>query len=147
MSRRRVVVTGLGVVAPNGIGIEPFWDALIAGRSGIGPITFFDASRFRSRIAGEVRDFVPERYMSAKTAKRSARFARLGIAAALEALKHAGIGVLAGEEGARAAVVLGSGIGAFDMFEEEHEAFLTKGPGRFHPLTVPMTQLSQTTSL
>jgi 3-oxoacyl-[acyl-carrier-protein] synthase II len=138
MNRRRVVVTGLGVVAPIGIGLEAFWDSLMAGRSGIGPITFFDASRFKSRIAGEIKDFDPEKYMSAKTAKRSARFARLAIAAGLEALQQSGVGTLAGEKGARGAVVLGSGIGAFDMFEEEHEAFLTKGQGKFHPLTVPM---------
>ncbi len=138
MSRRRVVVTGLGVVAPNGIGREAFWDALMAGRSGISPITHFDASRFKSRIAGQILDFDPERHMSAKVAKRSARFARFAIAAGLEALAHAGLGPLEGEAGARGAVVIGSGIGAFDMMEEEHEAFLTKGPGRFHPLTVPM---------
>ena len=138
MTRRRVVVTGLGVVAPNGIGVDAYWDALMAGRSGVGPITAFDASRFKSRIAGEIKDFDPERYMPAKTAKRSARFARLGIAAGLEAFAHAGLTPRAGEEGTRAAIVIGSGIGAFDMFEEEHEAFLTKGVGRFHPLTVPM---------
>jgi 3-oxoacyl-[acyl-carrier-protein] synthase II len=138
MTRRRVVVTGLGVVAPNGIGVEKFWEALIAGRSGIRPIQSFDASKHKSRIAGEVVDFDAEAHMSAKVAKRSARYARLAIAAGLEALEHSKIGTLEGEKGARAAIVIGSGIGAFDMFEAEHEAFLTKGIGRFHPLTVPM---------
>jgi 3-oxoacyl-[acyl-carrier-protein] synthase II len=138
MTRRRIVVTGLGVVAPNGVGVEAFWDALMAGRSGVAPIASFDASKHKSRIAGEVRDFDAESYMPPKVAKRSARYARLAIAAGLEALRSAGIEPLEGEEGARAAIVIGSGIGAFDMFEAEHEAFLTKGIGRFHPLTVPM---------
>jgi 3-oxoacyl-[acyl-carrier-protein] synthase II len=138
MTRRRVVVTGLGVVAPNGTGVEAFWDALIHGRSGVGPITAFDASRHKSRIAGECRAFDAEAHMSPKVAKRSARYAQLAIAAGLEALQSSGLGELSGEAGARAAIVVGSGIGAFDMFEAEHEAFLTKGIGRFHPLTVPM---------
>ena len=69
MTRRRVVVTGLGVVAPNGIGVDAYWDALMAGRSGVGPITAFDASRFKSRIAGEIKDFDPERYRGAWVAR------------------------------------------------------------------------------
>jgi 3-oxoacyl-(acyl-carrier-protein) synthase len=96
MTRRRVVVTGLGVVAPNGIGVEKFWEALIAGRSGIRAIQSFDASKHKSRIAGEI-DFDPEAHMSAKVAKRSARYARLAIAAGLEALEHSKIGTLVGE--------------------------------------------------
>ena len=138
MTRRRVVVTGLGVVAPIGIGIEPFWESLIHGRSGVGPITAFDASPFKTRIAGEVKDFAAERYMSPKTAKRSARFAQIGITAALEAFGHAGLAPVEGDAGARSAIVMGSGIGAFDMFEREHESFIRRGPGKFHPLTVPM---------
>jgi len=139
MSERRVVVTGLGVCAPNGVGIEHFWSALIEGRSGVGPISAFDASALRSRIAGEVRSFVPEDRIPAKTAKRTARFAQLAVASALEAVENAG---LAGEESDalrhEAAVIVGSGIGAFDFFEREHIPFLEKGPGRFHPLTVPI---------
>ena len=91
MTRRRIVVTGLGVVAPNGVGVEAFWDALMAGRSGIRPIESFDASKHKSRIAGEVLDFDAEAHMSAKVAKRSARYARLAIAAGLEALEHSKI--------------------------------------------------------
>ena len=141
MSDRRVVVTGLGVCAPNGVGIESYWRALIEGRSGVGPISAFDASSLRSRIAGEVRDFVAEDHIPPKTAKRTARFAQLAVAAALEAARQAGLMAddAATEEARReAAVVVGSGIGAFDFFEREHIPFLEKGPGRFHPLTVPI---------
>jgi 3-oxoacyl-[acyl-carrier-protein] synthase II len=139
MRDRRVVVTGLGVCAPNGIGIEAYWTALIEGRSGVGPISCFDASGLRSRIAGEVRSFVPEEHIPAKTAKRTARFTQLALASALEAVENAG---LAGDDRADlrrdAAVIVGSGIGAFDFVEREHIPFLEKGPGKFHPLTVPL---------
>jgi len=139
MTQPRVVVTGLGVVAPNGTGVEAFWDALIAGRSGVRPIASFDASPLRSRIAGECVDFDADARLSPRTAKRTARFAQLGLGAALEAVAHAG---LAGDDAAdvrdRAAIVLGSGIGGFDFCEREHESFIAKGPGRFHPLTVPI---------
>ncbi|MEO6462148.1 MAG: beta-ketoacyl-ACP synthase II [Candidatus Eisenbacteria bacterium] len=139
MSDRRVVVTGLGVCAPNGVGIENYWSALIEGRSGVGPIAAFDASALRSRIAGEVLSFVPEDHITAKTAKRTARFTQLAVASALEAVRHAGLsGDAAAEARGDAAVVVGSGIGAFDFFEREHIPFLEKGPGRFHPLTVPI---------
>jgi 3-oxoacyl-[acyl-carrier-protein] synthase II len=139
--RRRVVVTGLGVCAPNGIGADAFFDALIHGRSGIGPIQAFDASALRSRIAGEVLDFDADAMLGGKTAKRSARFTQLALAAAQEALRAARLdGEDAVAEALRenVAVVIGSGIGGFDMLIAEHENFYTKGPGRFHPLTVPM---------
>lgn len=136
---RRVVVTGLGVCAPNGVGVEPYWSALVEGRSGVGPISAFDASGLRSRIAGEVRDFDPEHRLPGKTAKRTARFAQLAVAAALEAVERSCLSseAMAGVR-ADAAVVVGSGIGAFDFFEREHIPFLEKGPGKFHPLTVPI---------
>jgi 3-oxoacyl-[acyl-carrier-protein] synthase II len=139
MTQRRVVVTGLGVCAPNGTGVDAFWSALIAGRSGVRPISAFDASALRSRIAGEVVDFDAATRLPAKTAKRTARFAQLALGAALEAVESAG---LAGDDAAdirdRSAIVVGSGIGAFDFFEREHIPFLEKGPGKFHPLTVPL---------
>ncbi len=133
---RRVVVTGLGVCAANGGGVPAFWDALVNGRSGIGPITAFDASALRSRIAGEVRDVVPEERLSSKTLKRTARFAQLGLVAAFEALGHARLPEADTREDV--AVVVGSGIGGFDMLMREHAVFLERGPGRFAPLTVPM---------
>ncbi len=139
MTQRRIVVTGLGVCAPNGTGVEAYWSALLAGRSGVRPIAAFDASPLRSRIAGEVADFDAEARLGAKTAKRTARFSQLALVAALEAVDAAG---LAGDDAAdvrdRIAIIVGSGIGAFDFFEREHIPFLEKGPGRFHPLTVPL---------
>jgi len=130
----RVVVTGLGVTSPIGTGVEPFWDALVHGRSGIGPITLFDASGLRSRIAGEVRD-LDLTALPAKAVKRSARFTHLALAAAAEALAAAALPEASREN---AAVVVGSGIGGFDFLNREHETFLTRGPERFHPLTVPI---------
>ena len=139
MTQRRVVVTGLGVCAPNGTGVDAYWSALVAGRSGVRPIGAFDASALRSRIAGEVVDFDAATRLPAKTAKRTARFAQLALGAALEAVESAG---LAGDEAADirdgSAIIVGSGIGAFDFFEREHIPFLEKGPGKFHPLTVPL---------
>jgi 3-oxoacyl-[acyl-carrier-protein] synthase II len=132
----RVVVTGLGVLASNGSGVPRFWDALIHGRSGLGPITRFDASALRCRIAGEVKDFEPGALADNKTFRRSARFTQLALGAALEALADAGLEDAPDREDA--AVVVGSGIGGFDYLMEEHQSFLSRGPGRFKPLTVPM---------
>ena len=132
----RVVVTGLGVTASNGSGVARFWDALVNGRSGLGPITRFDASALRTRIAGEVKDLEPGALADNKTFRRSARFTQLALAAALEALNDAGLAEAPDREGA--AVVVGSGIGGFDYLMEEHQSFLSRGPGRFKPLTVPM---------
>jgi len=134
--RRRVAVTGLGVCAPNGVGVPAFWAALAAGRSGIGPITLFDASGLRSRIAGEVRDFDPAARLAPKTVKRSARFTQLALTAALEAVE--GARLPDGDDREDVAVIVGSGIGGFDMLMREHALFLERGPGRFAPLTVPM---------
>ncbi|MFN8588995.1 MAG: beta-ketoacyl-ACP synthase II [Candidatus Eisenbacteria bacterium] len=132
----RVVVTGLGVCAPNGLGVPAFRDALFAGRSGLGPITRFDASGLRSRIAGEVKDFDPARVLDPKLVRRTARFTQLAVAAAREALAEAGLPE--GEARDDDAVVIGTGIGGFDVLEREHEVFLARGPGRYAPLTVPV---------
>ncbi|NOT34539.1 MAG: beta-ketoacyl-ACP synthase II [Candidatus Eisenbacteria bacterium] len=132
----RVVVTGLGVAAPVGTGVEACWDALINGRSGIGPITRFDASGLRSRIAGEVLDLDAEARVSSKVLKRSARFTQLALVAALEAVADAGLAE--GAERENVAVVAGSGIGGFEYLNREHAVFLENGPGRFAPLTVPI---------
>lgn len=134
MTHRRVVVTGMGVCAANGVGAGPFWESLVAGRSGIAPIAAFDASRHCSRIAGEV-DFDPG-VLGSKIRKRTARFAQLALVAAREAVAQAGWPE--GFDRENVAVVVGSGIGGFDHLEREHRAFVEKGIGRFHPLTVPM---------
>ena len=136
MSTRRVVVTGLGVSSCVGTGVDKFWNALIHGCSGIGPITRFDASKLRSRIAGEVLDVDFEQRLSSKVYKRSARFTHLALVAAFEALEHSGLPT--GETREDVAVVVGSGIGGFDWLMQEHIVFLERGPGRMAPLTVPM---------
>jgi 3-oxoacyl-[acyl-carrier-protein] synthase II len=129
-----VVVTGLGVTSSIGTGVARFWDALVHGRSGVGPITRFDASLLRSRIAGEVRD-LDLVALPSKAIKRSARFTHLALAAAFEALEGAGLPEADRE---RCAVVVGSGIGGFEFLTREHGQFLQRGPERFHPLTVPI---------
>uniref|UniRef100_A0A832I251 3-oxoacyl-[acyl-carrier-protein] synthase 2 n=1 Tax=Eiseniibacteriota bacterium TaxID=2212470 RepID=A0A832I251_UNCEI len=131
----RVIVTGLGITCPVGTGVARAWDALVHGRSGIGPIRAFDASALRSRIAGEVRDVDPAASLPSKLVKRTARFIHLALLAAFEALEDAGLPPSAREG---TAVVAGTGVGGFEALEREHAAFLEKGPGRYHPLTVPM---------
>src|SRR5512141_2392628 len=110
MSRRRVVVTGLGLVSPVGIGVEESWSALLAGKSGIGPITLFDASTFPSRIAGEVKGFDPEQFMGKKEVRRNDRFIHFAMAAAEMAMKDAGLD-MAKEDAERVGCIVGAGIG------------------------------------
>ena len=133
---RRVVVTGLGIAAPVGTGVEAAWTNLIEGRSGIGSTQSFDASALRSRISGEVTDFKAEEHFSRKLIKRTARFTQLALVATQEALGQAGLDNK--DELEDVAVVVGSGIGGFDTQEEEHQTFLEKGPESFIPFTIPM---------
>ena len=125
--RRRVVITGLGAVSPNGIGICEFWQATRRGRSGIGPISFFDAERLPSRIAGEVKDFRPEEFLPANELRRTGRAVPLAIAATREALKHARVDTHAMTLDQRRAwgVVLGSGGGASDFTEEQYRLYFS----------------------
>lgn len=134
--KRRVVVTGLGVCSPVGMGIESTWDSLVAGRSGIDTIRAFDARDLRSRIAGEVTDFQPELLFPRKLLKRTARFCHLALAATGEAL--AGAGLDDGRDLESVAVIMGSGIGGVDVLEQQHTVFVSKGPGTIAPFTVPM---------
>lgn len=135
--RHRVVVTGLGVISPVGIGVEPFWSNLVEGRSGIGPITHFDASQLDCRFAGEVKDFDPTRYMERKEARHMDRFAQFAVAASLMAVEDAGLsGSL--PLGPRAGVIIGSGIGGMATLEEQSRILLEKGPRRVSPFFVPM---------
>lgn len=133
----RVVVTGLGVLSPAGIGIGPFWDSLTAGRSGIGPITRFDARDFPTRIAGEVKDFDPGQWLDRKEARRMDRFAQFAVAAAKMAVADAGLD-LENVDPDRMAVVFGSGIGGMQTFEEQARVLWEKGPDRVSPFFVPM---------
>ena len=142
MTRRRVVITGLGCVSPVGNTVAEAWDALLAGKSGIGPITKFDASTFACKIAGEVKGFDLESYMSAKEARSMDTFIHFGIAAASQAVADAGlpIGATLDEELAnRIGCVLGSGIGGLPMIEEVHAEFLQRGARRISPFFVPST--------
>ncbi len=136
--RRRVVVTGMGAITPIGTGLEAFWDGLVAGRSGVGPITQFDASEFETRIAAEVHDFDPTAYMDRKEARRMDRFAQFAVAATALALKDAGLDGLQGVDPERVGVLIGSGIGGIKTLEEQARILVEKGPRRVSPFLVPM---------
>ena len=134
--RRRVVVTGLGAISPVGNDVASSWDALLAGRSGIGPITHFDASGLGCRIAGEVRDFDLAAYISPKEARRMDAFIHFGIAASVQAIKDSGIEITdANRE--RIGCVIGSGIGGLPMIEDNHTELLNRGPRRVSPFLIP----------
>lgn len=138
MRKNRVVVTGLGVISPVGNDIPTFWQALKDGLSGVGPITSFDASKFDSRIAGEVKGFNPEVYgISSKDIKRMAKFVQYAVAASSQAITHAGL-ALDKENRERIGVLIGSGIGCLYTIEEEHKVLLEKGPSRLSPFLIPM---------
>lgn len=133
----RVVITGMGVVSPLGNDRETFWDALLSGKSGIGPITHFDASQFPSRIAGEVKHFDPLNYMEKKDARRMDRFVQFAVAAAKMALEDAAFDMQSIDPD-RVGVYIGSGIGGLNTWEEQHRILLEKGPRRVSPFFIPM---------
>jgi 3-oxoacyl-[acyl-carrier-protein] synthase II len=133
--RRRVVVTGVGLVSPVGVGTEETWAALLKGRSGIAPIRLFDASRFSCRFAGEVKDFVPERYIDRKDIKKMGRFIQFAMAATEFALAQSGLNIRE-ENTERVGVYVGSGIGAFEVIEREHTKLLEGGPDRVSPFFI-----------
>ncbi|MBK9245949.1 MAG: beta-ketoacyl-ACP synthase II [Burkholderiales bacterium] len=134
--RRRVVVTGLGVISPVGNDVPTAWGNLVAGRSGIGPITRFDAKDFRVRIAGEVRGFDVEAYMPAKEARRMDTFIHFGIAASIEAVRDSGLEVTDANRETIGCMV-GSGIGGLPMIEDNHGEFVSRGPRRISPFMIP----------
>jgi 3-oxoacyl-[acyl-carrier-protein] synthase II len=136
MSRRRVVVTGMGVVCPVGIGLEEAWKALVAGRSGIGPITQFDASTYPTRIAGEVRGFEPERWMEKREVRRNDRFIQFGLAASAMAIADAGLD-MSREEAERVGCIIGAGIGGLATLEENKDILREKGVKRISPFFIP----------
>lgn len=138
MSKRRVVVTGLGILSPLGIGVKDNWDAICAGRSGIGPVTTFDAAAFPSRIVGEVKGFEVTRYLPEKEARRMDRFIQLGMVAAIEALHDSGLEVTEANA-PRIGVHLGSGIGGISTIEATTKLFLEKGLRRVSPFYIPMS--------
>jgi 3-oxoacyl-[acyl-carrier-protein] synthase II len=147
MSRRRVVVTGLGCISPVGNTVAEAWSNVLAGKSGIGAITKFDASAFNCKIAGEVRDFDLESYISAKDARAMDTFIHYGIAAAAQAVADAGLptgDALGEEEATRIGCVIGSGIGGLPMIESMHSEYVNRGARRISPFFVPATIINMT---
>ncbi|HOY69842.1 MAG TPA: beta-ketoacyl-ACP synthase II [Methylotenera sp.] len=137
-SKRRVVVTGLGVISPVGNGVKNAWDNLLAGQSGITQITKFDASAFASTVAGEVKNFNPEDYISAKDARRMDTFIQYGLAAGIEAFKDSGIEVTE-ENAERIGVSIGSGIGGMQLIEDTDILYQESGPRKISPFFIPGT--------
>ena len=135
--KKRVVVTGLGAITPIGNDVESFWNGLKNGTVGIGPVTTFDTTEYKAKLAAEVKDFDPKKYMDMKTARRMERFSQFAVAAAKEALEDAGID-MEKEEPFRVGVCVGSGIGGLEAIEREYKKLLEKGPGRVNPLLVPL---------
>ena len=138
MSKRRVVVTGLGIVSPLGNDLATSWDGIVNGRSGIGPITHFDASAFTTRIAGEVRDFDIGKWVSPKDARKMEEFIHYGVAASLMAMEDAGLTV-DDSNAERIGALIGSGIGGLLGIEEQTIKFHQGGPRKISPFYVPST--------
>ena len=138
MSKRRVVVTGLGIISPVGIGIPAVWQNIVAGKSGITKITLFDASVMASQIAGEVKDFDVTQFLSAKDARRMDRFIHFGLVAGIEAFKDSGLEV-SERNAERIGVNIGSGIGGLPMIEDTHNDYLSAGPRKISPFFIPGT--------
>ena len=135
--RRRVVVTGMGLVIPTGIGVETSWKNVCGGKSGIGPLTRFDTNGFETKIAGEVRDFNPELYIDKKEIKKMDLFIHFAIAATREALDNARLAITP-ENSEQIGVIVGTGLGGLPSLEKYHKILLEKGPGRISPFFIPM---------
>ncbi|MHB8734950.1 MAG: beta-ketoacyl-ACP synthase II [Terriglobales bacterium] len=135
---RRVVVTGLGLISAIGLTAQENWQSLLAGRSGIGPITHFDPAQFSCRIAAEVKGFDPLQFIEKKELKKMGLFIQFALAAAAEAMAHAGFTV-SDAESPRVGVYIGSGIGGFDVIEREHKNLLEGGPRKISPFFIPAT--------
>ena len=137
MDSRRVVVTGLGLITPLGMGVETTWENLINGKSGIGKITCFDTSAFPTQIAGEVKNFNPEDFIEVKDIKKMDRFIHLAVAAATIALEGSGLKIT-DDNAERVGVIVGSGIGGLGTIEHYHSVLLERGPRRITPFFIPM---------
>ncbi|MBN1269780.1 MAG: beta-ketoacyl-ACP synthase II [Kiritimatiellae bacterium] len=136
MERRRVVITGLGIVSPLGCDLVKFWDRLVNGQSGVRRITRFDASRFTSQIAGEVVEFDVDAFIPKKEQRRMDPFSHYGMGAAKMAVADSGLD-FSKEDPRRVGVVIGTGIGGLQVLEEQHTILMTKGPSRFSPFMIP----------
>ncbi|MDX1976421.1 MAG: beta-ketoacyl-ACP synthase II [Pseudanabaenaceae cyanobacterium bins.68] len=133
----RVVITGLGAITPIGNNPSQYWQGLSSGKNGIGAITLFDASDYGCRIAGEVKDFDPQAYISAKEAKRMDRFCQFAVCASLQAIADANLEITPANA-EQVGVLIGSGIGGLKVLEDQHEILRTKGPDRCSPFMIPM---------
>jgi 3-oxoacyl-[acyl-carrier-protein] synthase II len=138
LSRRKVAITGLGIISPVGIAVGEAWANIVAGKSGIGPITRFDAEKFTCRIAGEVNGFDINAYLPPKEARRMDVFIHYGMAAGMQAIKDSGLEVTP-ENAERIGVNIGSGIGGLPMIEATHNEYLAGGPRKISPFFIPST--------
>ena len=141
MSKRRVVITGLGIVSPVGIGAKLAWENIVAGQSGISRITHFDPSAFACQVAGEIKGFDATQYLSAKDARRMDRFIHFGLVAGMEAFKDSGLAVTE-ENAERMGVCISSGIGGLPMIEDTHSDYLAGGTRRISPFFIPGTLIN-----
>ncbi|MGB7416368.1 MAG: beta-ketoacyl-ACP synthase II [Thermosynechococcaceae cyanobacterium] len=137
LNRKRVVVTGLSAITPIGNTLQEYWDALLAGQSGVGPITAFDASKHACQIAAQVDGFDPEDYMDRKEAKRMDRFAQFAVAASKQAIDDAHLKI-DHTNATDIGVMIGTGIGGLKVLEDQQEIYLTRGPSRCSPFMIPM---------
>ena len=135
--KKRVVVTGMGVISPIGNNVEEFWKGIMEEKIGFAPITSFDTSNYKCKLAAQVKDFKPEEYMDKKAARRMEPFCQYAVAAAGEAIRDAGL-VMEQEDPYRVGCAIGSGIGSLQAMEREHIRLLEKGPSRVAPMLVPL---------
>ncbi|MDP8230500.1 MAG: beta-ketoacyl-ACP synthase II [Candidatus Gorgyraea atricola] len=135
--KRRVVVTGLGIISPVGNNKEAFWTSLVNGKGGIGPLTSYDCKDYTSRIAGEVKNFVPAPFIPKKELRRMEKFVQFAVTAAKEAVDDSGLDI-PNEDPFRIGVLVGSGIGSLRIIEEQHKVILDRGPSRITPFLIPM---------
>ena len=134
---RRVVVTGMGAITPIGNSVEEFWNGIKEGRTGFGPITYFDTADYRCKLAAEVKDFDPTQYMDKKSARRMEQFCQFAVAAAGQAIADAGL-TMEQEDPYMVGCSVGSGIGSLQAMEREYDRLKEKGPGRVGPMLVPL---------
>ena len=134
---RRVVVTGMGAITPIGNSVEEFWNGIKEGKTGFGPITYFDTADYRCKLAAEVKDFDPAQYMDKKSARRMEQFCQFAVAAAGQAISYAGLS-LEKEDPYMVGCSVGSGIGSLQAMEREYDRLKEKGPGRVGPMLVPL---------
>ena len=134
---RRVVITGMGVITPIGNSVEEFWNGIKEGKTGFGPITYFDTADYRCKLAAEVKDFDPAQYMDKKSARRMEQFCQFAVAAAGQAITDAGL-IMEQEDPYMVGCSVGSGIGSLQAMEREYDRLKEKGPGRVGPMLVPL---------